>query len=187
MPFYAVLHRVWKPGLGLALSAVSFVGLAGFSALLFEERGWQYASLVMTFFGAAYITARLLFAHAPDQYGGRKIALISLAIAGIGQACVFSAASPAWALVGAVLTGFGYSLTFPSFGVEAVKSVDPQYKGVALGAYVAFFDLALAVISPLAGFIAGTMGYAMVYALGFASCAAAFLVALQIRSHRNIT
>ena len=185
MPFYEVLDRVWKPGVGLALSAVSFVGLAGFAALLFKERGWANASLVMTFFGAAYIAARLLFASTPDKFGGKNVALVSLALAAAGQAMLFLAETPLWAFAGSVLTGFGYSLTFPSFGVEAVKSVETQFKGVALGAYVAFFDLSLAVTAPLAGFIAGNFSYSAVYLFGLLSCAAAFVLALQIQKPKE--
>jgi MFS family permease len=182
LPFYTVVHRVWKSGIGLALSAVSFVGLAGFASLLFRERVWPGESLVMTLFGAAYITARLFFAGAPDRFGGKRVALVSLSIAALGQGLVWQAKTPFWALVGAALTGFGYSLTFPAFGVEAVKSVEPQFKGVALGAYVAFFDLSLALASPLAGLVAEAFGYSAVYFFGLAACVSAFVVALQIKS-----
>lgn len=186
LPFYAVIHRVWKPGLGLALSAVSFVGLAGFVVLLFKERSWQNASFVMTLFGAAYIAARLLFANAPDQYGGKKVAMVSLIVAALGQALLWRGEEPLWAFAGAVLTGFGYSLTFPAFGVEAVKSVEPQHKGVALGAYVAFFDLSLAVTAPLAGWVAGNFGYAAIYLFGLIACGIAFVLALQIKNSVRI-
>jgi hypothetical protein len=47
----------------------------------------------------------------------------------------------ALALAGAVLTGFGYSLVYASFGVEAIRRAPPQSQGLAMGAYTAFLDL----------------------------------------------
>lgn len=182
MPFYTVLNRVWKQGAGLAFSAVGFAGVAGFGVLYFQQQGWQNAALLMPVFGAAYILSRLMFAQAPDRFGGKKVALVSLAVEIAGLALIWLAPSPVFAFAGAALTGFGYSLAFPSFGVEAVKSVEPQFKGVALGAYVAFFDLALGTTGPLAGLVANGFGYAAVYLFGLVSCGVAILIALQLRN-----
>jgi MFS family permease len=180
IPFYSVLNKVWRAGLGLSLSAVGFAALAGFAILYFKQQGWEYASLVMTIFGAAFILARIFFAHAPDKYGGKKVALVSIFIELIGQVLVWQALSPAVALVGSALTGFGYSLAFPAFGVEAIRKIEPQYKGVALGAYVAFFDLALGVTGPLAGLVATGFGYSSVYLFGVISCLLATLIAWRL-------
>lgn len=180
MPFYSVINKVWKAGLGLSLSAVGFAALAGFAVLYFQQRGWEHASLIMTTFGVAFIIARIFFAHAPDQYGGKKVALVSVVIELIGQLFVWQAPSSTVALIGAALTGFGYSLAFPAFGVEAVRRIEPQFKGVALGAYVAFFDLALGMTGPLAGLVANGFGYSGVYLFGVISCGLAALVAWRM-------
>ncbi len=132
--------------------------------------------------GAGYILVRLFFAHLPDRLGGRRVAFISLCIEVIGQMLLWAAPSSGIALAGAALTGLGFSLVFPSFGVEAVKQLSPQNKGVALGAYVAFFDLALGVTGPLAGFIAGHWGYAAIYAFGALAAGTAALLSLSLRT-----
>lgn len=180
MPFYKIINKVWMAGVGLSLSAVGFAGLAGFAVLYFKSNDWTNAPLIMTTFGCAFILARLFFGHVPDKYGGKKIALISLLLEALGQACVWLASSPIIAFIGAGLTGVGYSLTFPAFGVEAVKKVEPQFKGVALGAYVAFFDLALGITGPLAGLVANNFGYASVYLFGMICCLIASVVAWRI-------
>lgn len=180
MPFYKVVNKVWKSGIGLSLSAVGFSAIAGFSALLFQQRNWDGASLVMTLFGVFYIAARLLFGHTPDKFGGKRVALASVGIEIVGLTLIWQASSPSVALVGAALTGFGYSLAFPAFGVVAVQSIEPQFKGVALGAYVAFFDLALGLTGPVAGLVANGFGYGAVYLFGLISCAVAALVAAKI-------
>ena len=58
------------------------------------------------------------------------------------------------ALIGAALTGFGFSLVYPGFGVEAVRRVPAQSRGLAMGAYTAFLDLAQGLASPALGLVA---------------------------------
>jgi predicted MFS family arabinose efflux permease len=84
---------------------------------------------------------------------------------------------PAIALVGAILTGVGFSLVFPSLGIEAVKHVPPASRGAALGAYVAFFDIGFGLAGPTTGIIAGALGYPSVFAAGAVSAAVALLAA----------
>lgn len=187
IPFYQVIPRVWKQGVGLFFAAVSFAGIAGFSTLLFKEKGWENAHWVMTIFGTAYVLARIFFAPSVDKYGGRKIALLFSAVAILGQYLLWQADSSSVAFVGAALTGFGYSLVFPAFGVEAVKNMEPQFRGVAFGAYVAFFDLALGITGPLAGIVANHFGYAAVYAFGMITCGISFCIALNLKEGKKIS
>ncbi|MCT8334811.1 MFS transporter [Leptospira sp. 85282-16] len=184
IPFFQVVPKVWKQGMGLFFAAVCFAGIAGFSTLLFRERGWEGAEWVMLIFGTAYVCARIFFAHTVDQYGGKKIALIFSAVAILGQGMLWQANHSSLAFLGAALTGFGYSLVFPAFGVEAVKNLEAKYRGVALGAYVAFFDLALGVTGPLAGFVANHFGYAAVYEFGMITCMFSFLIALRLKERK---
>ena len=58
------------------------------------------------------------------------------------------------AAAGAALTGLGYALVFPGFGVEAVRRVPPESRGVAMGAYTACLDLALGMSGPGLGLVA---------------------------------
>ncbi|TGL13327.1 MFS transporter [Leptospira meyeri] len=187
IPFYQVVPKVWKQGMGLFFAAVCFAGIAGFSTLLFKERGWENAHWVMVIFGSAYVSARIFFAQTVDQYGGKRIALIFSAVAIFGQGLLWQANHSSLAFLGAALTGFGYSLVFPAFGVEAVKNMEAKFRGVALGAYVAFFDLALGVTGPLAGFVAKQFGYAAVYAFGMIACTLSFLIALSLKEIKKKT
>ncbi len=86
------------------------------------------------------------------------------------------------AYAGAALTGFGYSLVFPGFGVEAMRRAPPQTRGLAMGAYVAFLDLSLGITSPLAGALASHAGVQSVYLAGGAVVGLSMLVALSLLS-----
>jgi MFS family permease len=181
IPFYAVMRTVGIPGAGLALATVGFGGLASFGSLFFAQKNWPGAPMALALFGAAYILVRLFLAHLPDRLGGGRVALVSLLTEAAGQIMIWTASSPAQALAGSALTGLGFSLVFPSFGVEAVKRLSPENRGVALGAYVAFFDLALGLTAPLAGWIAGRWGYAAIYCFGAISAGVSVLLALSLR------
>ena len=179
-PFYKVLGAVWVPGLGLALSSVGFGVITAFIALLFAAKEWGNASLVFTCFGLAFIGARILFGHLPDKLGGARVALVCVVIEVIGQLLIWGADNAPFAYLGAALTGFGYSLAFPGFGVEAVRRAPPQNRGVAMGAYVAFLDISLGITGPAAGAIAAAWGVGAVYLVGAVAVALSLLVAVRL-------
>jgi predicted MFS family arabinose efflux permease len=120
----------------------------------------------MSSFGAAYVLARVFFGKLPDRFGGARVAAASAAVATLGQLGLWLATSSAMAVAAAALTGLGFSLAFPSFGVEAITRVPPQNRGVALGAYTAFFDATLGVGVPALGLVVGAFGYGAAFGVG---------------------
>ena len=152
--FAAVVAVVWVPGLGSALGSVGFGAVTTFVALLFAIRGWPNGWLAYTTYAVAFILARVFFSHLADAIGGAKVALVCALIEAVGQALIWLAIRPEMALAGAALTGFGFSLVYPGFGVEAVRRVPAQSRGLAMGAYTAFLDLAQGLASPALGLIA---------------------------------
>ena len=157
-----VIAAVWVPGVGLALSSVGFGAITAFVSLLFAARGWTVWP-AFTAFAVTFIFARVFFGHLADRVGGAKIALICALIEAAGQALIWLAPSSAMALVGAALTGFGYSLVYPGFGVEAVRRAPPENRGLAMGAYTAFLDVTLGFASPALGLIAGVADLGTVF------------------------
>ena len=184
VPFYKVLGAVWVPGLGLALSSVGFGVITAFVALLFAAREWGNASLAFTAFGLAFIVARLLFGHLPDKLGGARVALVCVLVEAVGQLLIWGAGSAPMAYAGAALTGFGYSLAFPGFGVEAVRRAPPQSRGAAMGAYVAFLDISLGITGPAAGAMATAWGVGAVYLAGAVAVACSLAVAVRLLGGR---
>jgi predicted MFS family arabinose efflux permease len=182
LPFYRVIGLIWLPGLGLMLSAIGFGAIAAFSTLRFAQAGWSYAALAMTAFGSAYVLARLLFGRFPDRFGGARVAIASTAVATVGQIAMWSATSGAMAVAAAALTGLGFSLAFPSFGIEAIRRVPPQNRGAALGAYTACFDAAMGLGVPLLGLVVGAFGYAAAFAAGALMAFAALSISIAVWS-----
>lgn len=84
------------------------------------------------------------------------------------------------ALGGAAVTGFGYSLVYPGFGVEAVRRAPAESRGLAMGAYTAFLDLALGLANPALGLVAGAAGLVAVFLAGALAVAGSVAVAARL-------
>lgn len=180
LPFYRVVRLIWLPGVGLSLAALGFGAIAAFATLFFRAQGWSNAALAMTAFGAAFVLARLVFGGLPDRFGGARVAMASAAVAAMGQLGMWLASSGPMAVAAAGLTGFGFSLAFPSFGVEAVRRVPPQNRGVALGAYAASFDVAMGLGVPALGTVVGVFGYGAAFAVGAGAAIVSLGVAIGL-------
>ena len=131
------------------------------------------------------MAGRLIFGHLPDRIGGAKVALVCVLIEAAGQALIWLAPLSALALLGAAVTGLGYSLVYPGFGVEAVRHAPPQSRGLAMGAYTAFLDLALGVANPVLGLVASGAGLAGVYRVSTLVVLCAAGIAVQLLTRRR--
>jgi MFS family permease len=158
-----VAAAVWMPGVGSALSSVGLGAMIAFAALLFAQRGWSPVWLPFSAFAVSLIFARLLFGHLPDRLGGARVALVCVLIEAAGLVLIWLAPGRAVAATGAVLAGLGYSLVYPGLGVEAVRRAPPQSRGLAMGTYTAFLDVALGFGSPALGLIGGRFGLDAVF------------------------
>jgi MFS family permease len=183
--FNSVIGAVWVPGLGLALTSVGFGAITTFIVLLFAKHGWGQAWLAFTLVSITFMAGRLIFGHLPDRIGGAKVALVCVLIEAAGQALIWLAPLPALALLGAAVTGFGYSLVYPGFGVEAVRHAPSQSRGLAMGAYTAFLDLALGVANPALGLVASGAGLAGVYLVSTLVVLCAAGIAVQLLTRRR--
>ncbi len=181
LPFHKVVGRIWREGFGLMLQGVGLSGLTAFASLYFAARHWSNAGLVMTSFGVGFIFVRLVLGHLPDRVGGYRVAVCSLGVEAVGQAMLWAAPNEWVALAGALVSGCGCALIFPALGVEALKRVPPANRGSAMGAFVAFLDVAYGISGPAAGVVAGHFGYSSVYLLGTACALLAALLAATSR------
>lgn len=179
----AVLGAIWMPGIGLAMASLGFGAMTIFASLLFAERGWEPVWVGITAFAVSFIIARVFFGHLADRHGGARVALACLLLEAAGLALIGLAPWEAVALAGAVLTGFGYSLVYPGFGVEAVRRAPVESRGLAMGAYTAFLDLALGLASPALGLLAGQAGTGRVFLVSAIVVILATAVALWLRQH----
>lgn len=181
---FAVAAAVSLPGIALAFSSLGFAAITTFVTLFFAARGWAPVWLGITAFATAFMLARVAFGHLPDRIGGAKAAFVSVFIEAAGLALIWLASSLGVAFVGALLTGSGYALVYPGLGVEAVRRVPPQSRGLAMGTYTAFFDLGVAIAGPALGLVAGIAGLKSVFLASalMVLCGAAVTMRLLLRA-----
>lgn len=161
--FGKVVRAVALPGVGLAFASLGFGAMIAFVVLLFVERGWEPAWLAFTIFAFAFIAARLLLGGLADRIGGARVAMVFVVVQAAGLALLWAAPWATLGLVGAALTGFGYSLVYPGFGLEAVRRAPPEGHGLAIGVYTAFLDVALGLLTPALGLLAQVAGLGSVF------------------------
>lgn len=182
-PFSQVFGKIWIYGLCLGLGTVGFGTIATFITLYFTHHGWSGAAFSLTLFSCGFILMRLLFNNSISRYGAIRVSLVSFAIECIGLLIIWQANSVLMVDLGAFLTGSGFSLIFPALGVEAIRRVQPQNQGSALGLYSAFLDCGLGITGPLAGLLIGHWGIDAIYlaAAGVVLIALALIVRMWMR------
>ena len=161
-PFHAVVRKIWPYGLGLAFGTVGFGVIATFITLYFAAHSWQGAAFTLSLFSVGFICVRLVLGNTITRFGGVPVSLACFAIECLGL------------------------LVFPALGVEAVKQVEEQNQGTALGTYSAFLDLALGLTGPLAGWVAGFYDLATLYLLAAIVVALAFLLIFRVHRQQRL-
>ncbi|MGR3910290.1 arabinose transporter [Burkholderia sp. SR8] len=171
---WAVMRAVWLPGVGAAFASIGYCAILAFGSLFYTDRHWHPVWLAFTAFGLALMLARTVAGHLPDRFGGARTALAFVVIQVAGLILMGVAGTSRVASAGAALSGFGYSLVYPGLGVEAVSGTPAANRGLAMGFYTAFLDVAMAVGSPALGWVGGHAGLGAIFtaAAAVAACTA---------------
>ncbi|MCW0320854.1 MFS transporter [Pantoea dispersa] len=185
IPFHRVVSRVWLFGLALGFGTIGFGVISTFITLYFASRDWSGAAFALTLFSLGFVLVRLACGRYITRFGGLQVSLISFVLEGAGLLLIWQADSSWLVDIGAFLTGGGFSLVFPALGVEAVKRVQQQDQGSALGTYSAFLDLGLGLTGPVAGLLIGHWGMQSVYLAAALMVLGAFLITLRLHQQSS--
>lgn len=184
--FFTVLKAVSPFGMGLALAGIGFGTISTFITLYYNYKGWDNAALCITCFSTMFVLGRFVLTNSINKIGGIKIALFCMVIESFGLLLISFAPSPFLTIIGAAITGLGFSMVFPALGVEAVNSASAANKGAALGAYGLFIDISLGISGPLVGLIAKQFGMNFIFPFSLLLVLSGVVVCfLLIRSKRN--
>jgi MFS family permease len=180
---FAVLARIWRPGLVLAFATLPTAAMSGFITLAFEARAWHGAGAALLAFSAAFITVRLVGARLILRYGLMTVSRISCMILLAGQLSLFLATSQWLSVLGAIASGIGYSLVFPAMGIISMNALPVQFKGRVIGLYSAFFDGSLAITGPIVGMLVAKFDADMIYLFGAFGAPSSLGLLLSIHYH----
>lgn len=161
--FWKVLGKVAPFGVCLALGGIGFASISTFITLYYNYFHWNNGALCLSIFGGLFVAGRLVFSNVINNYGGIKVAIACLLVETIGLLIIAFATNAQMALVGAGVTGLGFSLIFPALGVVAIKSVSPSSQGSALAGYGLFIDISLGVAGPIIGSVADFFGMQFIF------------------------
>lgn len=164
LSFKKILALVAPFGISLGLAGIGFGGISNFITLYYDYFNWSHAALCLTVFSILFIFGRLFFHQYIDKYGGMKVALICVFTEMVGLIILFLAGTQEVALIGAAITGLGFSLVFPALGVEAVRRAPAAYAGAALAGYGLFIDISLGLTGPMAGGVIKLFGMPYLFA-----------------------
>ncbi|KQT16833.1 MFS transporter [Chryseobacterium sp. Leaf404] len=161
--FWKVLGKVAPFGVCLALGGIGFASISTFITLYYNHFHWNNGALCLSIFGGLFVAGRLVFSNVINNYGGIKVAIACLLVETIGLLIIAFATNAQMALIGAGVTGLGFSLIFPALGVMAIKSVAPANQGSALAGYGLFIDISLGVAGPIIGSVADYFGMQFIF------------------------
>ncbi|MPS71764.1 MAG: MFS transporter [Chryseobacterium sp.] len=161
--FWNVLGKVAPFGLCLALGGLGFATISTFITLYYDYYHWQNGAMCLSVFGVLFVAGRLVFSNAINRFGGINVAIVSLAVEALGLTIISLSYHPYFALIGAGITGLGFSLIFPALGVMAMKTVPSSNQGSALAGYGLFIDISLGVTGPLIGGVADAFGLPYIF------------------------
>lgn len=179
--FMKVLQKVSPFGICLALGGLGFGTISTFITLYYYFMHWTNAAICLTAFGATFILTRIIFSNAIKNYGGITVSIVSFAVEASGLAIIAYADNVWFTLIGAGVTGIGFSLVFPALGVEAVKLLPASNKGSALAAYGLFIDISMGITGPLVGTVAEHWGMNRIFPFSMCVVFAGLLLVLWLR------
>jgi len=161
--FWNVLGKVAPFGLCLAMGGLGFATISTFITLYYDYYHWQNGAMCLSVFGILFVAGRLVFNNAINRFGGINVAIASLAVEALGLTVIALSYHPYFVLVGAGITGLGFSLIFPALGVIAMKTVPSSNQGSALAGYGLFIDISLGITGPLIGGVADAFGLPYIF------------------------
>lgn len=179
---FALPSVVWVPGIALGMCVFGEGVFVAFGvphlvrAGVEEGAGFGGAASVYSVLGFAALFVRPLIAPLPDRFGGRNCALVGCALLVGGLSAIALASSFAVAAAGAGAMGVALATLNPALAMLVAAGVEPARRGLAMGGFMSFLDVGLAVGAIAAGVVVA--GLSTTAAFGMAALAAALAAVL---------
>ena len=172
-----------RPGLALMTANLGYAAVSSFLVLMLDKRGIGHGAMAFAVFAAAVVVNRVLFGDLPDRFGGRAAAMYAAALEAAGLLILAAGQSLPVVLIGSAVMGSGFAMLFPSLALLVLARTRPEQRGAAMGTFTAFFDIGLALGSPLVGVVAAATGYGGAFIAGAVGAVGGLLIAATSHPH----
>jgi MFS family permease len=172
------------PGLVLLLALLGFGGFSAFAALHAREIGLSRPGLVFFVFAAVVVLVRVVARTLPDRLGARVAAAGACAAVACGLTVVAAWQTAAGLFIGTAVFAVGQALAYPAISLLAMARSTAAERSAALGALIAFVDVALASGAFVLGVAADAAGYGAVFAAGALSAVAGLVLVWRLGPRR---
>ena len=187
---FSLPRAILVPGIALGLCVFGEGVFAAFGvphlveAGIHEGAAFGGAASVYSVLGFAALLVRPLIAPLPDRYGGRNCALVGCALLVGGLAAIAAASSFGVAAVGAAAMGVALATLNPALAMLVAAAVEPERRGLAMGGFMSFLDIGLAVGAIAGGLVVGAASTTAAFAMAaVAAGLSAVLIAARAPTH----
>ncbi|TAK35710.1 MAG: MFS transporter [Chloroflexota bacterium] len=170
-PSALLSRKALFPSAVIFLLGISYASLMTFIPLFAQARHLGNEGLFFTVYAVVMLAARPLSGRLSDRFGRGVVVGPSLAIMAIAFG-LLAVTWDQWTLaVVAVLTGVGFGGAHPSLMALAVDRSGENERGVAMGTFMAAFDLGIGIGAVVLGAVATAFGFGTMYAAaGLVGC-----------------
>jgi MFS family permease len=168
-----------KPGLAVGFVNVHYPVITGFLILHLARHG-DSGKAAFSAYAGLILVSRFFLGGLPDRIHPRITYLGGIAAMTAGLIIIGSGPSPAVAIAGAALLGFGFSFPWSSIASTVLKRTPAREHGTAVGVLSAFYDLFVGVSSFAAGAVATRFSYAAAFYMAAASLVIAALMGVVV-------
>ncbi|GAA4477217.1 MFS transporter [Gluconacetobacter asukensis] len=183
VPWRQLFRTVLPAGLLLALSSIGFAVISSFLVLAFGQKNWGHGGYALAAFCVGHVVARFAGGHRIDRHAVRVSGSMMLAMETMGFVMLWLAPNPIVAMVGALISGAGFSLIYPVLAIPFARVVVPAFIGSAMGLYDIFFDVALGAGSIAGGMLTRNFPVQAVFLMAALSSGAALIMLASTSRH----
>lgn len=169
------------PGVVLLCALIGFGGFNAFVALYAREVGLDRPGLVFGVFACVVVAVRVLGRKLPDRLGARSATSVACVLIASGLIVVGAWPSEPGLFVGTAVFAVGQAFAYPAIALLATARAAPAERSAAVGAVIAFVDVALATGAFLLGIAADQAGYRAVFFAGALSAAIGLALSARMR------
>lgn len=153
------------PAFTIMLISTSYGALTGFVALYGAERQIGNSGIYFAVYAISMLLTRPAAGKLTDRRGSAFVVRPGMILTFLGMICLGSAHGFPLFIISAVLYGTGMGICMSALEALAVASVPANRRGSATATFMIGFDGGIGIGSVIAGLLASSFGYAVMYLL----------------------